>query len=224
MLGRTTRIAAMVLAAVVGAGALGWFVVLPRYRPGLGDSEMYGIDVSHHQGQIDWEAVAGDDIVFTYIKATEGGDWVDPRFTENWTGALGAGLEVGAYHFFRTCTDGALQARNLLSTVPAAELTLPLAIDIEGGGICAETVSEAEIHDELMEMVDLVEAERGPVIFYVLDDFDYLGDIVDQRQRWQRSLFRRPGNSDWKVWQASNQADVDGIGGRVDLNIHRVEP
>ncbi|MCP3992413.1 MAG: lysozyme M1 (1,4-beta-N-acetylmuramidase) [Actinomycetia bacterium] len=224
MFGRTSRVAAMILVAVIGAVALGWFVALPRYRPGLGDSEQYGIDVSHHQGEIDWEAVAGDDIVFAYLKATEGGDWVDPRFVENWSAARGAGLEVGAYHFFRTCTDGALQAQNFLSTVPLSDSALPLAIDIEGDGICAETVSETKIHDELMEMVDLVEAERGPVIFYVLDGFSYLDDIVAQRQRWQRSLFRRPGDNDWQVWQASNQASVDGIDGRVDLNVHQVGP
>lgn len=51
----------------------------------------YGIDVSAHQDTVDWEAVAGDKIEFAYIKATEGGDFVDDRFRENWVGAASAG-------------------------------------------------------------------------------------------------------------------------------------
>ena len=42
-----------------------------------------GIDVSHHQGSIDWNAIAASGVEFAYIKATEGGDWIDHRFKEN---------------------------------------------------------------------------------------------------------------------------------------------
>lgn len=66
------------------AALIAWYVVLPGHRPSLRDGERLGIDVSRHQDDIDWPSVAEDGIEFAVIKATEGGDWVDPRFEENW--------------------------------------------------------------------------------------------------------------------------------------------
>lgn len=64
---RLAGVSLAVLAVVAGFGV--WFT--RHHRPGLRDGETYGIDVSHHQGRIDWEAVAADNIDFTYIKTTE---------------------------------------------------------------------------------------------------------------------------------------------------------
>jgi Glycosyl hydrolases family 25 len=72
-----------------------------------------GVDVSNHQGDIDWPALAGSKIAFAYIKATEGGDFRDKRFQLNWEGAKRAGLARGAYHFFTQCRSGAEQATKL---------------------------------------------------------------------------------------------------------------
>ena len=60
-----------------------------------------GVDVSHHQDDIDWPKVSQSNVRFAYIKATEGGDYVDPKFTDNWKQARAAGLAVGVYHFFK---------------------------------------------------------------------------------------------------------------------------
>src|SRR5262249_19644402 len=62
-----------------------------------------GIDVSYWQGDIDWEKVRDAGVSFTYIKATEGGDRIDPKFLENWEGAKRAGIARGAYHFIYWC-------------------------------------------------------------------------------------------------------------------------
>ena len=58
-----------------------------------------GLDVSHHQGSIDWTSVATAGYRFSLIKATEGNDWLDPNFKANWDNAKEAGLAVGAYHY-----------------------------------------------------------------------------------------------------------------------------
>ena len=63
------------------------------------DFPIHGIDVSNHQGDIDWQAVRASNVKFAYIKATEGGDHVDQRFAQNWAGAKAAGVKHGAYHF-----------------------------------------------------------------------------------------------------------------------------
>src|SRR5438128_304537 len=59
-----------------------------------------GIDVSHHQGAIDWAVLPAQGVDFAYIKATEGGDHVDRLFARNWQAAADAGMKRGAYHFF----------------------------------------------------------------------------------------------------------------------------
>lgn len=53
---------------------------------------MRGIDVSHHQGDIDWQRVAADDVAFAIIKATEGGDHIDDAFATNLSEARAAAL------------------------------------------------------------------------------------------------------------------------------------
>lgn len=110
--------AAMLVAAIV-LSAVGWFLVVPNWRPPLRDGESYGIDVAADQGDIDWRSVAEDNIAFAYIKATEGGDFVDQRFERNWRGTADAGLVRGAYHFFTLCTPGVDQARHFLNVVHA---------------------------------------------------------------------------------------------------------
>src|SRR5437016_13909496 len=103
------------IAAAAGALALGALYYGGRLgfnHPSLSRYPVRGIDVSHHQGPIDWDAVASDGVTFAYIKASEGGDYQDRRFKENWLGARHAGVLAGAYHFFTFCKDGAAQAEN----------------------------------------------------------------------------------------------------------------
>src|SRR5262245_15828853 len=83
---------ALVFGALVAAAGGWWTPWAARY--------IQGVDVSWHQGAIDWRTLAADDVAFAYIKATEGGDHVDERFAFNWREAGAAGLYRGAYHFF----------------------------------------------------------------------------------------------------------------------------
>jgi len=60
-----------------------------------------GIDISHHQGKIDWEKVSQDSLIqFVYIKATQGGSYIDPDYKNNFTQAQRCGLKCGSYHYF----------------------------------------------------------------------------------------------------------------------------
>src|SRR4051812_27558928 len=77
-----------------------------------------GVDVSHHQGHIAWAKLPRQGVDFAYIKATEGADHVDRRFSTNWRSAHRAGIRRGAYHFFRLCGSGRAQASNFVRTVP----------------------------------------------------------------------------------------------------------
>ena len=200
-----------------------WFGRLPNDWPGLSEGETYGIDVSHHQDEIDWDRVAADDIAFAYIKATEGGDFVDSRFEENWEGAASAGLARGAYHFFTLCTRGDVQAENFLGVVPADPAALAPAVDLELAGNCADRPSQEWLARELGTFLDAVEATIGKnAVLYIGADFEQRYRVRDSlgRPLWLRFL-KRPNVEGWLIWQVPDLAEVDGIRGRVDLDVMR---
>lgn len=211
------------VAVLLAAAALVWFGLLPEYRPELRAGERYGIDVSHHQGRVDWDRVAGDGVSLAYLKATEGDDFVDRRFAANWSGAASAGINRGAYHFFTLCSSGAAQAANFLRTVPVDPEALPPAVDLEFSA-CTARPDPADVQRELGIFVATVEARVGrPVVLYALPVFTRAYPLPASltRDRWVRSLLRRPSDPDWSIWQVSNVARVDGIGARVDLDVWR---
>lgn len=205
------------------AAAVGWFVAVPRYRPALQPGERYGIDVSNHQGAIDWRAVARDDITAAYIKATEGQTFVDERFAENWAGAASAGVRRGAYHFFSLCSPGAAQAAAFLEVVPDDPQAMPPALDLEWGA-CDARPDKATFQREVTAFIETVERALGkPVVLYAMASFTATYPLPEQfaRHRWERRLFMRPEQPGWSIWQASEHADVDGIGVPVDLDVLR---
>ena len=205
--------------------AIAWSVLLPHYRPSLHQGERYGIDVSHHQGAIDWHMVADDDISFAYIKASQGHDFIDPRFHENAQGATSSGVEWGAYHFFSFCSSGVSQARLFLRVLPTVGWRLPPAVDLELAGNCDRRPSEAWVRDNLMIFLDQVEeASESETVLYLREDFvslyPFAGDL--DRPRWVVRFLRRPPGS-WRFWQVGGYAQVEGISGRVDLDVGRLE-
>lgn len=216
------------LLGLVAGGQWVWHGWLPDRRPALKEGERYGIDVSGHEDDdIDWVEVAGDGIDFAYLKATEGGDLVDPTFARNWREAGRAGLDRGAYHFFTFCRSGSEQADNFLEAVPVDMAALPPAIDLELAGNCAARPSQAWIDVEVGTWVRQVEAATGQdVVFYVGEDFRGRYDVPSAggRPLWKRRTFLRPVTGDWWIWQASYRARVAGIDGGVDLNVMRAEP
>ena len=216
---RWTIVGGAVAAATALLAPLVWFVAIPNWRPPLRDGEVYGIDVASHQGEIDWAAVAADDISFAYIKATEGGDFTDRRFDRNWREAERAGLDRGAYHFFTLCTPGAAQARHFLRTVPVDEGALAPAIDLELAGNCGDRPGRATVERELDAFLDIVEEAWGrPVVLYVGDDWDrtYPTRRRSDRPLWHRRILLRPDVDGWTIWQVHGYAHVDGIDGQVD--------
>ena len=94
-----------------------------------GPTYLTGIDVSHFQGEVDWQAVAG--VRFAFIKATEGLADIDPRFRQNWQDSRAAGLLRGAYHFLHPNLDARQQAAHFLSVVNLDDDALPPALDVE---------------------------------------------------------------------------------------------
>ncbi len=185
-----------------------------------------GIDISHHQGQIDWKLLQQEKIQFAYIKATEGGDHNDRLFEQNWKNAQKIGLVTGAYHFFTFCRSGEDQAKNFISTVDKKAVQLPPAIDLEFGGNCSSVPQRPVLLSQLRVFIDKVEKAYGksPVIYVTNDTYARFisGENLQGLSIWIRNIYKQPELSDgrrWTFWQFAHQARLAGIKGIVDLNV-----
>ena len=191
----------------------------------LRSGEHRGIDVSSHQGKIDWATVRASGIEFAYIKATEGGDWVDDHFADNWKASGAAGVRRGAYHFFTLRRPGADQADNFLKVAPPEAGALQPVVDLEFGGNTSARPEREVIVRELGTFIQRVEsAYKQPIILYLLPEFEQTYGVYQlfPRQIWLRSLMTRPPDGmKWLLWQYTPLGRVPGIEGDVDLNIGR---
>lgn len=209
---------------VLVVGAAFWFVFVPNWRPPLGAGESYGVDVSHHQGPIDWARVADDEITFAYIKATEGSDFGDARFVVNWAAAAEAGIQRGAYHFFTLCTPGAAQAEWFVSRAAPEPDALAPAVDLELAGNCAARPDRDEVYRQLDAFLEVVEETWGQhTVLYVGPEWEELYPVQQRLDRplWLRRFLVQP-NADWFIWQLHGYAHVEGIDGGADINVGRI--
>lgn len=209
-------------AALLAAG----YGVYLDFEPDRNRYPVRGVDVSHHQGTIDWLALKSDGIAFAYIKATEGGDFSDLKFAENWREAARAGISRGAYHFFTLCRKGGEQARHFIATVPVTPGALPPAVDLEFGGNCARRPSAAALRIELTTFLKALETHyKSKPILYTTRAFHdaYLRGAYPGYGFWTRSIYLEPDfrNKSWIIWQFHERARKPGIKGPVDLNVFR---
>lgn len=222
---RPIRVAGLAF-VLIAALAAGLWLYARGWHPSDSEFPVQGIDVSHHQGRIQWPLLKSQGVDFAYIKASEGGDYRDPMFAANVKGAAESGIARGAYHFFTLCRSGADQAANFNSAVGNASDLLPPAVDLEFGGNCGAKPSRAALLRELGVFLQRVEARSGkPALLYLTEEFDAayrVSEAVD-RPLWLRSLVRRPdyGARPWRIWQASNFRRLRGIEDRVDWNVAR---
>jgi lysozyme len=192
--------------------------------PRLANYPVRGLDVSAHQGRVNWRSVAKSGIRFVYLKATEGGDFRDQRLIENLRDARAAGLTCGAYHFFSLRSPGVVQAQNFIGAVPKGSVTVPPAVDLEFAGNSAARPSAEEFQKQFGLFLNAIRKNYGcePVI-YASDDFSsvYLKGYSIQRP-WVRAVIFGPngdGNDSWVFWQFTDRARVPGIHGFVDMDV-----
>ena len=211
---------------VLGGVYLFWHYILPhsvsvdRYR-----YPVAGIDVSKHNGIIDFEKVAADDYQFAFIKASEGKTYQDETFERNYQGARDAGLMVGAYHFFRKNRTGEEQADNLLGVIKGKKLDLPLVIDLEDDWGNGATTSRETALQRALEMIEILTAKGYDVMIYTnLDGYEkYYKGMMGDYDLWLCS-FTSPDmlkDKPHRFQQFSHEGSVAGIKGDVDLNVWR---
>lgn len=211
---------------VLGGAYIVWHYVLPhsvnvdRYR-----YPVAGIDVSKHNGEIDFEQVRDDDYQFVFIKASEGKTYKDEAFDRNYQQARKAGLMVGAYHFFRKNRTGEEQADNMLEVIKGKTFDLPLVIDLEDDWGNGATVDRKMALNRVMDMIQRLKDKGYSVMIYTnFDGYNkYYKDMLGDNDLWLCS-FTSPDllpHMPHRIQQFSHEGSVKGVEGKVDLNVFR---
>ena len=187
--------------------------------------EVVGIDISHHQANIDWDrlrncSVDGQPIRFVIIKGTEGTDLFDENFNDNFHWARQNELVRGAYHFFLPDRDVLRQADFFLKQVHLLEGDLPPILDVELRG----RKSLPEFRRDVLMWLRRIESVYGvkPILYtsYKFKE-DYLnGSEFADYPLWVAHYEKNLGyKGEWIMWQFSDRGKVDGIRGMVDFDI-----
>ena len=227
-----------VLVIIVFVSGFYYFFIRPyayRWKPCYGlkgygicmpsGYQVHGIDVSHYQGDINWKMLEQTrqgqfPIQFIFMKATEGGDYSDDRFTANFDSARAHGFIRGAYHFYNPKTDANKQADFFIQSVKLEPGDLPPVLDIEKKG-----KDMKKLQSDLKLWLRKVESHYGvkPII-YASYKFKtrYLNDSVfNTYPYWIAHYYvdsvRYEG--DWKFWQHTDVGTLPGIEEKVDLNV-----
>ena len=197
------------------------FHIAPKFN--LTDYPVRGIDVSNHNGSIEWKQVAQDNYQFAYIKASEGRTHRDNTFRKNVEQARQAGMLGGAYHFFRKNRGGIEQAQNFLNATSGLRLDLPLAVDVEDWDNDNKTDDE-QVRERLVAMVNaLLKAGRSVIIYTNGNGYEkYYRPNFPDLDLWLCS-FRSPDSlrktHKHCIQQYSHWGEVPGVNGDVDLNV-----
>lgn len=186
-----------------------------------------GLDIARYQGRIDFSAVRRGGIHFVYMKSTEGKDYIDPNFYDNWRRAREAGVARGAYHFMNWCSLASEQADWFVRNVPNDPDALPPVLDLEWNNAskCKNKSSREDILEKVRVMLAAMEAHTGkvPVIY---TDINFHRDILAgeyfDNAFWLRSTaaepHRRYPGRDWMFWQWTQTGTMSGVPAEVDRN------
>lgn len=206
-----------------------WNGVILLNNPNRISYPIRGVDVSSYQGAIDWKTLSSQDISFAFIKATEGSNYVDPNFNDNYAGALETDLRVGAYHFFSFDSLGETQAENFISVVKSTDNMLPPVVDFEFYGDKESNLPEVNSTREQLDiLLNLIEEHYGikPIIYATEKSYDlYLSCQYQDYDIWIRNVITYPKLSDnrkWIFWQYTNREHLDGYNGVekfIDMNV-----
>ncbi len=191
--------------------------------------EIHGIDVSHHQGRIDWDELRDHGLIderpirFVMIKSTEGATKMDENFIDNFYQAREHGFTRGAYHFYSVYSSAKDQANFFIRKVKLENGDLPPVLDVEHK---PKGQTPAEFQQSVLEWLRIVEKHYGvkPILYtYYKFKMQYLNaPVFDQYPYWIAHYYVNEVayQGPWKFWQHTDAGRLPGIKGHVDFNIY----
>lgn len=205
-----------------------------RWRALYGDAnypegyEIHGIDISHYQGDIDWEAlqnamIEGCPLRFIIMKSTEGANKLDINFYDNFYKAREYGYIRGAYHFWSNKSTAREQAYYFIKQVHLEDGDLPPVLDIE------HKPQDRPVEDfqrDVLTWLHIVEDKYHvkPIIYtYYKFKESYLNaPVFDDYPYWIAHYYvdKVEYKGKWKFWQHTDAGKLPGIKGYIDFNIY----
>ena len=187
-----------------------------------------GIDVSEHNGALDWEKVKASGIRFAIIRAGYGRYAVDGQFAANIKGALAAGIPVGVYWFsYALSADLARQeAKKCLETIAGYDVRLPVFYDFEYDTIRyaqeqGVTLGRTEYNAFTQAFLSEIQsAGYSPGIYFNLDYYHTMVDhsLLGRYCVWYAQYASAPSFTDYAIWQYTSSGTISGLSGRFDFN------
>ncbi|ASS37354.1 glycoside hydrolase family 25 protein [Mogibacterium pumilum] len=191
---------------------------------------MKGIDVSAYQNSINWQKVKAAGIDFAIVRAgyrgkTNGALIKDNMFDQHISGAIAAGIKVGAYMFTeaRDYTEGAEEARYLVSLIKNYDIKLPLVVDTEyQSNARSNSISVAKRTDAIRGFCETIESLGYTPMIYA--STSWLNNNLNMSKLskykvWVAQHYDKVTyTGSYEVWQYTNKGRVDGISGDVDMN------
>ncbi len=192
-----------------------------------------GIDVSSHQGWIDWQAVADSDVDYAMIRAgyrgySEGETNQDEFFQYNMEYAAALGIDVGVYFFSQALTEeeAVTEAKEVLAMVEGYDLAYPIYFDWEtvtGDEARTDTISSSEVTACALAFCKTIEeAGYDAGIYFNLSTATQLLRLTDLKDYdfWLAEYRDTPSYPfAVNMWQYTDAGTVPGIEGSVDLNL-----
>ena len=197
-----------------------------------------GIDVSAHQGKIDWQKVKEAGVEFAFIRVGyrgygQAGKLVADEYgAANMKGAREAGLDVGVYFFSQAITteEAAQEAEMLLELIKGYDINLPVVYDWET--VFAEdartnSMQARGVTDCALTFCQIIEeAGYTPMVYFNTYQSLNLMHLEELKQyefwlAWYSDLMRYPYKV--RMWQYTDSGRVPGIETNVDLNVYMTE-
>ncbi len=191
-------------------------------------SEIHGIDISHHQGEIDWKKLAGatinnNPLSFIIIKATQGDYLVDENFKDNFKNAREYGFIRGAYHYWSNITTPEEQAKFFINKVSLEKGDLAPVLDVED---FPNSTNLKTFQNDVLKWLTIIEKEYGitPIIYtgYKFKTSYLDSPLFDRYPFWIAHYYVKEVKykGEWKFWQHTDAAHLPGIKGYVDCNVY----
>lgn len=184
-----------------------------------------GIDVSVHQGNIDWNAVKASGVDFAILRCGYGRTvgQKDGKFETNYAKAKASGVPVGAYHYSyaKTVAQAQAEARYCLSLIKGKTFEYPIYFDIEDSS--QKNLGKQRISDMIRAFCKIVEEAGYYVGVYA--NLDWLKNRIDDDCKSRYDVWLAQWSSaptyagTYGMWQYSDTGRVNGIKGNVDMDV-----
>lgn len=182
-----------------------------------------GIDVSKWQSKIDWTLVKKSEIQFAMIRASYGVNGYDAYFNENMIQAGKMQIDRGAYHYCyaKTVGEAKKEAQFFLSVIKGYQLNYPVALDLEDKSL--EALSKSTLTQIALSFLNTIKTAGYYGILYINQnwlknklDIHKLKDYDIWLAAWDTDSL--PKLSNIGIWQYTDEGNIRGIKGNVDLN------